>query len=152
MEDNQRELGPIDVVVIGYPSGAPATGDSIPLFLDLVDRGIIRVFDVRFVKKNDDGTFVGLDPGDLDVRTAGDLAAFDGASTGLLSDDDVALAAAQIEPGSSAVMIVYENRWAGPFIAAVRRNGGELITFERIGVPDLIASLDALDAEPNRKA
>ena len=114
MEDNQRELGPIDVVVIGYPPGAPATGDSIPLFLDLVDRGIIRVFDVRFVKKNDDGTFVGLDPGDLDVRTAGDLAAFDGASTGLLSDDDVALAAAQIEPGSSAVMIVYENRWAGP--------------------------------------
>jgi hypothetical protein len=95
---------------------------------------------------------VGLDPGDLDVRTAGDLAAFDGASTGLLSDDDVALAAAQIEPGSSAVMIVYENRWAGPFIAAVRRNGGELITFERIGVPDLIAALDALDAEPNRKA
>ena len=152
MEDNQRELGPIDVVVIGYPPGAPATGDSIPLFLDLVDRGIIRVFDVRFVKKNDDGTFVGLDPGDLDVRTAGDLAAFDGASTGLLSDDDVALAAAQIEPGSSAVMIVYENRWAGPFIAAVRRNGGELITFERIGVPDLIAALDALDAEPNRKA
>ncbi len=152
MEDNQRELGPIDVVVIGYPPGAPATGDSIPLFLDLVDRGIIRVFDVRFVKKNDDGTFVGLDPGDLDVRTAGDLAAFDGASTGLLSDDDVALAAAQIEPGSSAVMIVYENRWAGPFIAGVRRNGGELITFERIGVPDLIAALDALDAEPNRKA
>jgi hypothetical protein len=152
MKDNQQELGPIDVVVIGYPPGAPATGDSIPLFLDLVDRGIIRVFDVRFVKKNDDGTFVGLDPGDLDVRTAGDLAAFDGASTGLLSDDDVALAAAQIEPGNSAVMIVYENRWAGPFIAAVRRNGGELITFERIGVPDLIASLDALDAEPNRKA
>jgi Family of unknown function (DUF6325) len=152
MEDNQRELGPIDVVVIGYPPGAPATGDSIALFLDLVDRGIIRVFDVRFVKKNYDGTFVGLDPGDLDVRTAGDLAAFDGASTGLLSDDDVALAAAQIEPGSSAVMIVYENRWAGPFIAAVRRNGGELITFERIGVPDLIAALDALDAEPNRKA
>lgn len=152
MEDNQQELGPIDVVVIGYPPGAPATGDSIPLFLDLVDRGIIRVFDVRFVRKNDDGTFVGLDPGDLDVRTAGDLAAFDGASTGLLSDDDVALAAAQIEPGSSAVMIVYENRWAGPFIAAVRRNGGELITFERIGVPDLIAALDALDAEPNRKA
>lgn len=152
MEDNQRELGPIDVVVIGYPPGAPSTGDSIPLFLDLVDRGIIRVFDVRFVKKNHDGTFVGLDPGDLDVRTAGDLAAFDGASTGLLSDDDVALAAAQIEPGSSAVMIVYENRWAGPFIAAVRRNGGELITFERIGVPDLIAALEALDAEPNRKA
>jgi Family of unknown function (DUF6325) len=152
MESNQQELGPIDVVVIGYPPGASATGDSIPVFLDLVDRGIIRVFDVRFVKKNEDGTFVGIDPGDLDVRTAGELAAFDGASTGLLSDDDVALAAAEIEPGSSAVMIVYENRWAGPFIAAVRRNGGELISFERIGVPDLLAALDALDAEPNRKA
>ena len=139
-------LGPIDVAVIGYPAGAPMTGEAVPLLLDLVDRGVIHVFDALFVRKDADGTFSGIDPADLDPNHAGDLTAFAGASTGLLSDDDVALAAAEIEPGTSAVMIVYENRWAGPFVAAVRRNGGELIAFERIRTGDLIAALDAAEA------
>ncbi len=146
MGANEEELGPIDVVVIGYPPGAPMTGDAIPIFLDLVDRGIIRVFDVRFVRKDADGTFSGFDLADLDQDAVGDLRAFTGASSGLLSDGDVALAAAEIEPGSAAVMIVYENRWAGPFAAAVRRNGGVLIANERIHVQNLIAALDAAEA------
>ena len=97
------------------------TGEAVPLLLDLVDRGVIHVFDALFVRKDADGTFSGVDPADLDPNHAGDLTAFAGASTGLLSDDDVALAAAEIEPGTSALMIVYENRWAGrswpPFVA-----------------------------------
>ena len=146
MEAMQEELGPIDVVVIGYPAGAPMTGEAVPGFLDLVQRGIIRVFDVRFVRKNEDGTFSGFDLADLDQEHVGDLTAFVGATTGLLSDDDVALAAAEIEPGTAALMIVYENRWAGPFVAAVRRSGGELIAFERIRTGDLLAALDAAEA------
>ena len=90
--------------------------------------------------------FSGSDLADLDAGSAGDLTAFVGASTGLLSDDDVALAAGQIEPGTSALLIVYENRWAGAFVAAVRRNGGELIAFERIHTSDLVAALDAAEA------
>ena len=146
MEATQEELGPIDVVVIAYPPGAPMTGDAVPLFLDLVDRGIIRVFDALLVRKDEDGTFSGFDLADLDADSAGDLTAFVGASTGLLSDDDVALAAGQIEPGTAALLIVYENRWAGAFVAAVRRNGGELIAFQRIHTSDLVAALDAAEA------
>jgi hypothetical protein len=146
VEATQEELGPIDVVVIGYPPGAPMTGESIPLFLDLVDRGIIRVFDALFVQKNEDGTVSGFDLADLDEDRAGDLTAFVGASTGLLSDDDVALAAGEIAPGTAALLLVYENRWAGRFVAAVRRNGGELIGFERIHASDLVAALDAAEA------
>ena len=146
MDTNEIELGPIDVVVIGYPPGAPMTGDAIPLFLELADRGTIRVLDVRFVRKDADGTFAGVDPADLDADAAGDLANFAGAATGLLSDDDVALAAGEIELGSAAVMIVYENRWAAPFVTAVRRNGGVLIANERIHVQDLIDALDAAEA------
>jgi Family of unknown function (DUF6325) len=146
MEAMQEELGPIDVVVIGYPAGAPMTGEAVPLFLDLVQRGIIRVFDVRFVRKNEDGTFSAFDLADLDQDHVGDLTAFVGATTGLLTDDDVALAAAEIEPGTAALMIVYENRWAGSFVAAVRRSGGELIAFERIRTGDLLAVLDAAGA------
>jgi hypothetical protein len=140
------EMGPIDIVVIGYPAGAPMTGEAIPILLDLVDRGIVRVLDALFVRKDADGTFSGFDMADLDAKTAGDLTVFAGATSGLLDDDDVAVAAAEIEPGSAALMIVYENRWAAHFIAAVRRNGGELIGHQRVGVQQLIDALDAAEA------
>ena len=146
MEANEIELGPIDMVVIGYPPGAPMTGDAIPILLDLVDRGIVRVIDALVVTKNDDGTFSGFDVADLEPDSIGDLTVFTGAATGLIGDEDVSMVAAEIEPGTSAVMIVYENRWAGPFAAAVRRNGGRLVAFERIGTQDLLDALDAADA------
>jgi hypothetical protein len=146
MESSEEEFGPIDVAVIGFPAGAPMKGDAIPILLDLVDRGIVRVLDALFVRKEDDGTFSGFDFADLDEDSVGDLTVFAGATTGLLGDEDVAKVAAEIEPGSAAAMIVYENRWAAPFIAAVRRNGGVLIANERIGVQELIDALDAAEA------
>jgi hypothetical protein len=146
MAANETEAGPIDVVVIAYPAGSPMTGDAVPILLDLVDRGIVRVLDALFVRKEADGTFSGFDIADLDEDTAGDLTAFAGATSGLLDDDDVAAAAGEIEPGSAALMIVYENRWAAHFIAAVRRNGGELIAHQRVGVLQVIDALDAAEA------
>jgi hypothetical protein len=122
------------------------TGEAVPLGLDLVERGIIRVLDVMFVIKNQDGTFSGFDAKDLDEDSVGDFTEFAGASSGLLGDEDVATAAEAIEPGSAAVIIVYENRWAAPFAAAVRRNGGVFVASERIPVQDLIDSLDAAEA------
>jgi hypothetical protein len=144
--ETETEPGPIDVVVIGFPAGAPMTGDGIPILLDLVDRGIVRVLDALFVRKQADGTFAGFNLSDLDADTAGDLTVFAGATSGLLDDDDVAATAAEIEPGSAALMIVYENTWAAHFIAAVRRNGGELIGRQRVGVQQLIDALDAAEA------
>ena len=146
MEAHEGDIGPIDVVVIAYPAGSPMTGEAAPLLVDLVDRGVIRVLDAMFVMKNEDGTYSGFEARDLDDKGVGDFAIFEGASSGLLGDEDAATAAAEIEPGSAAVMIVYENRWAAPFVAAVRRNGGVPVAFERIPTQDLIDALDALDA------
>jgi dihydroorotase-like cyclic amidohydrolase len=146
MEAHDNELGPIDIVVIAYPAGAPMTGDAAPLLVDLVDRGVIRVLDAMFVIKNEDGTLSGFDATNLGEKGVGAFTVFEGASSGLLGDEDVATAAEAIEPGSAAVMIVYENRWAAPFIAAVRRNGGVPAAFERIPAQDVIDALDALDA------
>jgi hypothetical protein len=140
------ELGPIDVVVIAYPAGSPMTGEAIPILLDLVDRGIVRVIDALVVRKEEDGTFSGFDVADLDDESAGDLTVFAGATTGILDDEDVATAAAEIEPGTAAVMIMYENRWAAAFVAAVRRNGGVPIAFQRIGADQLMAAIEAADA------
>jgi hypothetical protein len=146
MQAYEDELGPIDIIVIAYPAGAPMTGEAVPLFIDLVDRGIIRVLDVMFVTKNEDGTFSGFDAKDLDEDSVGDFAVFTGASSGLLGDEDLENAAGAIEPGSAAVIIVYENRWAAPFAAAVRRNGGVLVASERIPAGDLMDALDAAEA------
>jgi hypothetical protein len=146
MEAHDRDLGPVDIVVIAYPPGAPMTGEAAGLLVDMVDRGIIRVLDAFFVKKDEDGTFYGFDAKDLTDKGVGDFTVFEGASSGLLGEEDAEQAADAIEPGSAAVMIVYENRWAAPFVAAVRRNGGVPVAFERIPAQDLLDTLDALDA------
>ena len=145
MEAHEDELGPIDIVVIAYPAGAPMTGDAVPIFVDLVERGIIRVLDVLFVIQNEDGTVSGFEATDLDGDSIGDLKVFEGASTGLLGEDDVASVGETLEPGTAAVMIVYENRWAAPFAAAVRRNGGVLVANHRITAQELMDALDTAD-------
>ena len=143
MEAHNEELGPIDIVVIAYPADAPMTGDAVPIVMDLVERGIIRVLDVLVVMQNEDGTFSGFEASDLEADSIGDLKMFEGASTGLLGEDDVATASEALEPGTAAVMIVYENRWAAPFVAAVRRYGGVVLDSQRIPVQDLMEALDA---------
>lgn len=140
------ELGPIDLVVIAYPAGSPMTGDAAPFLLDLVESGVIRVLDAMFVIKNEDGTFSGIEAKDLNADSVGDFAVFDGASSGLLGDADAATAADAIEPGSGAALILYENRWAAPLAAAVRRNGGVMVDNQRIPHQDVVAALDAVDA------
>ena len=139
------ELGPIDIVIIGYQPDAPMTGDAIPHLLDLVDAGIIRILDVLFVRKDPDGSFSGFDAHDLSEEHVGDFAIFEGASSGLLGEDDVRATADDLEPGTAAVLLVYENRWAAPFAAAVRRNGGQLLATARIPTQHVIAALDELE-------
>jgi len=141
-----EELGPIDIVIIAYPADAPMTGEAAPLMLDLVERGIIRVLDVLFVMENADGTYSGFEATDLEDDRIGDLRIFEGASSGLLGEEDIATAAEALDPGSAAVLIVYENRWAAPFAAAVRRNGGVVVANERIPVQDVMEALDAVEA------
>jgi Family of unknown function (DUF6325) len=145
MEAHEEEFGPVDIVVIGYPADAPMTGDAAPLLLDLVERGIIRVLDVLFVIQNDDGTWSGFEAVDLDEKGVGDLRVFEGASSGILGEHDVATASESLEPGTAAVMIVYENRWAAPFVAAVRRNGGVLLDNQRIPAQDLLDAVESTE-------
>ena len=146
MDAQHEEVGPVDIVVIAYPADAPLTGEAVPLLLDLVERGIIRVLDVLFVMQEEDGRYVGFLAEVLDERGVGDFREFEGASSGLLGDEDAATAAEGLEPGSAAVMIVYENRWAAPFAAAVRRNGGVVVDNQRIPVQQVIEALEAVDA------
>jgi hypothetical protein len=146
MADQELEPGPIDVVVIAYPAGAPMTGEAIPILLDLVDRGIIRVLDLLFVKRDEDGSTRAIELQDIDNDGELDVALFEGASSGLLDDSDLADAAEVIEPGSSAGVLVFENRWATPFTQALRRGGAQLVAAGYIPQDAIAASLDALES------
>ena len=144
MSDEDLELGPVDIVVIGYPADAPRTGEAIPIFVDLVDRGIIRVLDVLLVNKAEDGTVAGIELSDLGDGLE-ELRVFEGARTGMLGDEDADVAGDALEPGESAVMICFENAWAAPFASAVRRNGGQVLAFERIPAEDVLETVEALE-------
>jgi Family of unknown function (DUF6325) len=139
------EMGPVDYVVVEFP-GNRMTGEGFPILLDLVDRGIIRILDLMFVRKDKDGSTTVVELSDIDRDGTMDLAVFHGARSGLLDTDDVADAASVIEPGSSAGVLIYENRWAAPFAAALRRGGAQLVASGRIPMDALVASLDAAES------
>jgi Family of unknown function (DUF6325) len=142
--DELNEMGPIDYLIIEWPGRQP-TGEAMPHLIDLVDRGLIRVLDLAFIVKGEDGSVAALEIADLGDEIDA-FAAFEGASSGLLSDEDVEEAGGALEPGTSAALLVYENSWAGPLAAALRRSGGQLVASGRIPVQDVLAALDAVEA------
>ena len=146
MSDEQlEELGPIDYVVLEWQGELPTTGEVQPLLLDLVDRGIIRILDIAFLTKDEDGSVVALDVGDL-KQVAAAFAEFEGASSGLLGYEDLQEAAAALDPGTSAAVLVWENRWAAPVATALRRTGGQLVASGRLPVQAVLAALDEVEA------
>jgi hypothetical protein len=138
-----EEMGPIDYVVLEWPGRQPK-GDAAPLILDLVDRGIIRILDIALMVKAEDGSIAAIDLGELD-GDAGGFAEFQGASTGLLSQEDLEEAANALQPGTSAAVLMWENRWAAPVAVALRRSGGQLVASGRIEIQAMLAALEALD-------
>jgi Family of unknown function (DUF6325) len=145
MTDEVDDLGPIDYLVVEFP-GAQPRGDALPILLDLVDRGIVRIIDLLFLRKDPDGSVVVLEISDLDGDGVLDVEVLHGASSGVLGRDDIEQAAALVEPGRAVGILVYENLWAAPFVAALHRAGGALVAAGPVPMEDLSAALD--DTEP----
>jgi len=141
-----EELGPIDWIVVEFP-GSRFNGRIAPALADLVERDLIRVLDLLVLKKDTDGELDAFELSDLDDGELGGLRSHEHDLAMLLSEDDVTALAAAIEPGSSAAVLVWENRWAAPFGAAVRQSGGQLVAGGRIPVQALLAAIDADDEQ-----
>ena len=144
-EQDEYVVGPIDYLAVEFP-GARLTGEGLAALLDLVDRGIIRILDLRVAKLDADGVMTAVELADLDGDGTLDLAVFSGITSGLIDDDDVAASAGLVEPGNAVGVILYENTWAGPFVSALRRAGAEVVASGRIPASDVIAMLDELEA------
>jgi hypothetical protein len=149
-EQPLEEMGPIDYVVLEWPGRQPK-GDVAPMILDLHDRGIIRILDVALMVKGDDGSVAAVDIGAAN-GDGGGFSEFEGASSGLLGQEDLEEAAAALAPGTSAAVLIWENRWAAPVAVALRKSGGQLVASGRLPVQAVIAALEAAEAEAATQA
>jgi Family of unknown function (DUF6325) len=144
MAEENGPLGPISYLVVEFP-GSKMTGEGLPILVDLVDRGVIRILDLVFVTKGEDGSLGVIALADLAHDGTLDLAVFEGVSSGLVSQEDLAEAAPVISPGSSAAILIFENRWATPFIQALRRGEAQLVAAGYIPQDDVVAALIAAE-------
>jgi uncharacterized membrane protein len=138
----ETSLGPISYLIVEFP-GNKMTGEGLGALVDLSDKGLIRILDLVFVKRELDGKVEALEITDLDHDGELDLVVFDGVSSGLLDESDLADAETAIEPGSSAGILIFENRWATEFIQALRGSDAQLVAAGYIPQDTLAASLDA---------
>lgn len=134
-------LGPIDYLAVEFP-GARVTGEGFGLLMDLVERGTVRVLDLEFLLKADDGSFSRVALRDLDHGGEVDATVWDGAASGLLDEADVALVAAAVAPGSLAGILVYENTWAVPLMTALERGSARMVGWDRVSAAAVVAALD----------
>lgn len=140
----QSDMGPVSYLIVEFP-GSKMTGQGFPALVDLVDRGLIRILDLTFVTKDLDGTVRALELADIDQDGQLDLVVFEGVSSGLLDSADLGDAGSVLEPGSSAGILLFENRWALPFVQALRSSAGELVAAGYIPLDALASSLEAAE-------
>ncbi len=141
MTEDINELGPVDWIVVEFP-GSRFRGEMAPILLDLEERGIIRVLDLVIIKKDADGGLELFEASDLGADELGGLRDEERRLAFLLSEEDVLAAAQAVEPGSSAALLIWENRWAAPFAVAARRAGGQLVAGGRIPIQALLAAVE----------
>ena len=145
MSDDVEAIGPVSYLIVEFP-GSKMTGEGLPILVDLVDQGLIRILDLLFVTRGEDGSLTAAELSDIDGDGELDLTVFEGAASGLLDESDLADAASVVEPGSSAAILLFENRWAAPFTQALRRGGAELVAAGYVPLDAIAASLDAAEA------
>ena len=137
-------LGPISYLIVQFP-GAKLTGEGLSELVNLVERGLIRILDLRFVLRESDGSITAVEIADLDGDGTLDLAVFEGASSGMMDESDFADAQEAITPGAAAAILIFENTWATPFVQALRGSAGELVAAGYIPHDVILASLDATE-------
>jgi hypothetical protein len=137
------QLGPVDYLVVGFPAGkADFSGAMADELRKLMDAGTVRVLDLVIVTKAEDGTVEAAELRDHDESEVGELRSLEAELSLLLASEDVERVGADLEPGSTAAVLVWENTWAGPLASAIRHSGGELLANGRIPTQAIIAAVE----------
>jgi hypothetical protein len=143
--ESDDELGPVDFLAIEFPGGR-LTASGFEQLLALADQGVVDILDMEFITKDTDSKSKKIDVWEFAVPEGVDLSAWAGASSGLLDDSDVAQISAAMQPGSVAVVVVYENRWVLGLVDSWRSDGARLITSGGLPTGEIVAALDAAES------
>jgi hypothetical protein len=136
------ELGPVDYMIVAFP-GNDFRGEIAPALADLVEKGTIRIIDLAFVAKDAEGDTAAFELTDIDPEVRKGFEKLGVSVEGLFNDEDLAAAAEELEPNSSAALLVWENVWAREVAQALRNAGGVLLDFERLPHEVVQAARDA---------
>ena len=142
--ESDDQLAPVDFLAIEFPDGR-LTSAGFEQLLSLADQGVIYILDMEFIAKDADGTSKKVDVWEFAAPEGVDLSAWAGASSGLLDDSDVGEISATMQPGSVAVVVIYENRWVLGVVDAWRRDGAQLIAEGGLSADNIVAALDATE-------
>jgi len=137
--------GPVDFVLIEFPTDTSTTSTAKALS-DLLDAGVVRLYDIVFIRKSRDGRSNRVDLATPIDGVGSGFEAFAGAQSGLFDDQDVVQAAEALEPDTAALLVAYENAWASPFVTAAHAAGGQVVASERIPAQVLIDALEDADS------
>jgi hypothetical protein len=140
-DESTGAIGPIDYLIVEWPDQQP-NGEALPHLIDLVDRGLVRIIDLAFITKGEDGSVARLNIDELGAE----FEVFDGAASDLLDEGDIGEAASALEPGTSAALLLWENLWAAPLAAALRGNGAQLVARGAVPLDALLETLEAAEA------
>jgi hypothetical protein len=140
----EDELGPVDFLAIEFPGGR-LTAAGFEQLLSLADQGVVDILDMEFITKDADKSKK-VDVWEFAVPDGVDLSAWAGASSGLLDEQDVGEISAAMQPGSVAVVVIYENRWVLGLVDAWRRDGARMIANGGLSAADIVAALDAAES------
>jgi uncharacterized membrane protein len=135
-----ESTGSVEIAVIEFP-GSKFTGEIAPALADLVNDGIVTIIDLVFVTKDEDGTVASVELADIEEEIANAFEGVDGEVSGLLSDEDLEIAGEALSPGSSAILVVWENTWARRLVNAIRGSGGRLVAHDRLDAETVAAAL-----------
>jgi hypothetical protein len=137
-------LGPVDFLAVEFPGGR-LTAAGFEQLLSLADQGVVDILDMEFITKDAGGMSKKVDVWEFAVPEGIDLSAWAGASSGLLDESDVSEISGMMQPGSVAVVVIYENRWVLGLVDAWRRDGARLIADGGVSADELVAALDATE-------
>jgi hypothetical protein len=136
-------VAPVEYVVLAFP-GNHFTGKVAPALRDLVESNTIRVLDLVFITKNEDGDVDFFEFDELE-----DFAAFahiDGEIGGLIGSEDIEYVSEGLEPNSSVALLVWEDVWAAPLLTALLEAGGVLVEGGRVPHDIIESALSGLAA------
>jgi hypothetical protein len=138
--------GPIDFLLIEFPLDQKATGKTAAALMDLIEQRVVWVYDLLLIAKDEDGSVAGIEWSEEESASLEGFKSLASVQSGLLGDEDIAEAAAAMNPGTVAALLIYENTWAIPFVAAAREAGGDVIASARIPAQDIMDALDATES------